>query len=93
MRALGSSTNVVVGLARTQVLPGEPRADRGVRALEVPMWSLVPMLSLPTARAQVLPGGRVPTDGVVVDGSSFVDEAMITGAARSHDELEWNGMN
>ncbi|KAJ9512553.1 hypothetical protein QJQ45_018941 [Haematococcus lacustris] len=30
---------------------------------------------------KVLPGARVPTDGVVVQGQSFLDEAMITGAA------------
>jgi cation transport ATPase len=29
---------------------------------------------------KVFPGDRIPTDGVVAQGSSFVDEAMITGA-------------
>ena len=28
---------------------------------------------------QVLPGARVPADGEVVDGTSHVDESMITG--------------
>ena len=28
---------------------------------------------------KVYPGDRIPTDGVVYQGSSFVDEAMITG--------------
>lgn len=28
---------------------------------------------------KVFPGDRIPTDGVVYQGSSFVDEAMITG--------------
>ena len=31
---------------------------------------------------QVLPGARIPTDGVVTFGSSSVDEAMLTGEAR-----------
>lgn len=31
---------------------------------------------------QVLPGTRIPTDGVVVFGSSSIDEAMLTGEAR-----------
>jgi heavy metal translocating P-type ATPase len=30
-------------------------------------------------RVLVLPGGRIPVDGVVVDGESFVDQASITG--------------
>ncbi len=28
---------------------------------------------------RIIPGAQVPTDGVVVEGSSFVDESMITG--------------
>ena len=43
-------------------------------------------------RMQVLPGARVPADGEVVVGSSYVDESMITGepapvAKRSGDPL------
>ena len=28
---------------------------------------------------QVLPGGKVPTDGVVVSGGGYLNESMITG--------------
>eukprot|EP00040_Diaphanoeca_grandis_P024456 m.134367 g.134367 ORF g.134367 m.134367 type:complete len:1080 (-) comp29737_c0_seq1:132-3371(-) len=31
---------------------------------------------------KVLPGGRIPSDGVVVKGKSYVDESMVTGESR-----------
>jgi Cu+-exporting ATPase len=31
------------------------------------------------AANQVPPGGKVPTDGIVVQGESAVDESMVTG--------------
>ena len=33
-------------------------------------------------RVQVLPGARVPADGQVVEGRSYVDESMVTGESR-----------
>ena len=32
---------------------------------------------------QVLPGARIPADGVVHQGTAFVDESMITGITSS----------
>ena len=47
---------------------------------------------------RVRPGGRVPVDGVVVDGASFVDESMLTGESmpvgkKAGDSLAGGTMN
>ena len=36
-------------------------------------------LTRPRGRGQVVPGARVPADGVVAEGRSHVDESMVTG--------------
>jgi P-type Cu+ transporter len=55
-----------------------PRTARLVRAdgteLDVPIEHIAPGDSL-----RVRPGEKVPVDGVVTDGSSFVDESLVTG--------------
>ncbi|WP_262299593.1 heavy metal translocating P-type ATPase [Microvirga sesbaniae] len=50
------------------------RVVRDVEALDVPLDRVVS-----GALVQVRPGERIPVDGEVVEGSSFVDESMITG--------------
>ncbi len=43
-------------------------------------WQQVPLAMLQLdERVQVLPGERIPVDGLVVEGQSHVDEALITG--------------
>ncbi|RMH48514.1 MAG: copper-translocating P-type ATPase, partial [Alphaproteobacteria bacterium] len=54
--------------------PTTARVERNGHVLEVPAEDIrVGDL------VHVLPGGRVPVDGTVVSGTSFVDESMITG--------------
>ena len=44
----------------------------------------VPARPPPRPRAgQVLPGARLPADGEVAEGRSFVDESLITGERRA----------
>lgn len=50
-------------------LAAPPSADRSIP---------IPRRRATTA-LQVLPGARVPTDGVVVEGQSHLDESMLTG--------------
>ncbi|MBM6581005.1 copper-translocating P-type ATPase [Microvirga sp. BT689] len=50
------------------------RVVRGGEALEVPLEQV-----LAGDIVQVRPGEKIPVDGEVVEGSSFVDESMITG--------------
>ena len=50
------------------------RVERGDEVTEVPVEDV-----RPGDRVQVRPGEKIPVDGVVVAGRSFVDESMITG--------------
>ncbi|NBJ09772.1 heavy metal translocating P-type ATPase [Microvirga arsenatis] len=50
------------------------RVVRGGQAMEVPLDQV-----LAGDVVQVRPGEKIPVDGEVVEGSSFVDESMITG--------------
>ncbi len=52
----------------------EARVVRGDKELKVPIDAVKPGWIL-----KVLPGEKIPTDGVVVEGSSAVDESMLTG--------------
>jgi Cu2+-exporting ATPase len=75
-RARGRASEAVARLGR--LLPREARVvGEGGDA------RMVPLASVKVGdRVEVVPGERVPLDGVVVAGASEVDEALLTGEAR-----------
>ena len=73
-RARGRASEAVARLGR--LLPREARVVGAATRL-------VPLAAVAVGDVvEVLPGERVPLDGVVVEGASEVDEALLTGEAR-----------
>jgi Cu2+-exporting ATPase len=76
MRALGQASGALEALAA--LLPDEAEMVHGDRLHPVPVARLrVDDLVL------VRPGGRVPADGVIEEGTASFDESMITGESRT----------
>jgi Cu2+-exporting ATPase len=74
-RAKGRASEAVARLGR--LLPRE------ARRVEPGGAKLVPLASVAVGdRVEVVPGERVPLDGVVVAGGSEVDESLLTGEAK-----------
>jgi Cu+-exporting ATPase len=71
-RARGQTSAAIRRLLQLQ--PPTARVLRQGQAVEVPV-SLVEVGDL----VQVRPGEKIPTDGVVCEGSSWVEESMLTG--------------
>jgi Cu+-exporting ATPase len=71
-RAKGRTSQAIKRLVG--LTPKTARVLRGGEARDVPLGEVVP-----GDLVQVRPGERVPVDGVVTDGASLVDEAMISG--------------
>jgi len=71
-RARGRTSEAIHKLVRLQ--PPMALVLRDGERREVPVAEVVP-----GDRIAVRPGDRIPVDGVVLDGSSWVDESMITG--------------
>ena len=71
-RAKVRMSGAIEALARLQ--PRTAQIERDGQLCEVPAQTL-----LPGDIVVVRPGERVPVDGVVIDGASHLDEAMLTG--------------
>ncbi|MGE3717987.1 MAG: heavy metal translocating P-type ATPase, partial [Bauldia sp.] len=71
-RARGRASEAIGRLVR--LAPKSARVERSGSVEEVPVEQL-----LVGDLIQVRPGERIPTDGVVTDGQSFVDESILTG--------------
>ncbi len=71
-RAKGRTSAAITKLMQLQVKTA--RVLRGDDIVEVPIERVTP-----DDHVQVRPGERVPTDGVVIEGQSWVDESMLTG--------------
>ena len=53
---------------------------REARVLRDGRWTTIPIAEIAVGdRVEVVPGGRVPVDGIVVEGVGEVDESMLTG--------------
>jgi Cu2+-exporting ATPase len=76
MRSLAQTSSALDSLAA--LLPDEAEKVEGDQVVAVPPAELVT-----DDVVIVRPGGRVPADGEVVDGTAEVDESMITGESRT----------
>jgi Cu+-exporting ATPase len=71
-KAKGRTSAAIAKLVGLQ--PRSARVERGADVIDVPLDEV-----MAGDIVQVRPGDRLPVDGVVIQGSSFVDESMITG--------------
>lgn len=72
LRARSQTTSAIKGLLR--LAPATARVVRDGREVDVSLDQVQV-----GDRLRVRPGERVPVDGIVLDGSSAIDESMITG--------------
>jgi P-type Cu2+ transporter len=75
MRALGQASSALDALAALLPDAAERVAGDGVETVSIDQLAVGDMVL-------VRPGGRVPADGVVIDGAAELDESMITGESR-----------
>ncbi len=89
--AKGRTSEAIRHLVRLQ--PKEARIVRDDGEVEIPVEAVVP-----GDIVLVRPGERIPVDGILVDGSSYVDESMISGepipvGKRAGDEVVGGTVN
>jgi Cu2+-exporting ATPase len=78
MRALGQAQGALAALAALLPDEAERIVDGGDGAVETVMVGDL----RPGDVVLVRPGGRIPADGAIVDGTAEVDESMVTGESR-----------
>ncbi len=71
-RAKGRAAGAIAALVGLQ--PATARVRRGAEAIILPIADL-----RPGDVVDILPGERIPADGTVTEGTSWIDAAMITG--------------
>ncbi len=71
-KARGKTSEAIKKLMK--LTPKTARVVRGGEEVDIPVEEVVP-----GDRVLVRPGGRIPTDGKVISGSSTVNESMLTG--------------
>ena len=75
MKAIGQASDALAALA--ELLPDEAERVTGQDVETVPISSL-----MENDVVLVRPGGRIPADGTVIEGSADIDESMLTGESR-----------
>lgn len=73
-RAKNSTTSAIKGLMGLQPKTARKVTENG--EIEVPIGQLQP-----GDKISVRPGEKIPVDGIVIEGDSYVDESMISGEA------------
>jgi P-type Cu2+ transporter len=76
MKALGQASGALEALAA--LLPDDAEVIHGSMTHTVPVAELQP-----GDLVLVRPGGRVPADGTIVEGTAAFDESMVTGESKS----------
>ncbi len=71
-RAKGSTTEALKKLIGLQARKARVETDEGLKIIPVSLLKKDMIVS-------IRPGEKIPVDGILTEGSSFVDESMITG--------------